>query len=156
MRKHLSLIALRLIIAYAMIPIIPRVHVQWGHQLRTDDQNAFGFIPVCFSFSLVVTFLYFLIASSLHFFHRQRSWLAIFGIDSFLGACFIGLLSYEGAKVTHFKEDLKHSKGTSSPLSLALAMPASKGQRSAEVFRIKSHIGLAPNSATHHATSISK
>jgi hypothetical protein len=116
-KKHLSLVILRLAIAYGIVYVMPLGHLHWGQPYPGDGQKAFGFILVFFGIGLATAVLYLIIASLLHFFRRRRSWVGIFGADAFLGACFAGLLAFAGITASY-------SESPGSSTSLRTTPPA--------------------------------
>ncbi|HEX8312258.1 MAG TPA: hypothetical protein VF614_13130 [Chthoniobacteraceae bacterium] len=110
MTKHLSLILLRLLIAFGIWQLVPFVHARWGHQYLGDGQDAFGFILIFSLVALAAGVAYLVVGSLLHFFRRHRSWLGIAAADTFLGISFAGLLAFAGITATYFD-----ASGTGAP-----------------------------------------
>lgn len=101
MRRHFALTLLRVLLAAAIVAVLPYSHLRWGPDYPGDGQDAVGFIVIFLTIGLVVGAFFLVLGSLAQFWLRRRPprWTLLVDLALFL--VLSGVLAYGGSSARY-------------------------------------------------------
>lgn len=96
MKRHVTLVLVRLLLATGVVCALPFAHMKWGETYSGDGQQGFGFIVVFLLIGSAAAAVYLGLGSLAQFLLRRRAVRFTVLVDLGLFALFAGVLVYGG------------------------------------------------------------
>ena len=96
MKRHLTLVLLRVLLAAGIVYALPFSHMKWGEPYPGDGQQAFGMIMIFTVIGMVFALVYFAVGAIVQYCLRWKPprWTAFFDFALFM--LLAGLLAHGG------------------------------------------------------------
>ena len=103
MKKHIGLLAIRLLFALLISKTLAFSHIHWGETYPGDGQQAFGFVIAFALLGLAVAAAYFVVGCIVHAALRRKTMMPVLIVDVIMALTLISILTVGGIKA-HYGE----------------------------------------------------
>lgn len=96
MKKHIGLVAIRLLFAFLISKALAFSHVNWGEAYPGDGQKAFGFVVAFALIGIAVAVVYLVVGCIMHAVLRNKTMRTVLLVDVIMALTLISILALCG------------------------------------------------------------
>jgi len=109
MKKHVGLVAIRLLLAFLISKTLTFAHVHWGETYPGDGQEAFSFVIIFMLLGLAIAVTYFVVGCIVHAVLRRKTMVTVLIVDVIMALALISVLAVCGIKAHYENAEPKQT-----------------------------------------------